>query len=1380
MRRLTCSVLLVSYFWILPIFAQEKGYFQSISMEDGLSSDDVLCLFEDHKGFIWIGTTNGLNRFDGYQMVVFKDRPSQEKSLRGNWVNCIFEDSKNRLWVGTDKGVNLLRPGGLGFEFVPLTQDQASSRIYEVVRIDEDRQGKIWLGTRLDGVLRLKEEENTGAWSVKQFLHEPGNDKSLLTNRIVDLILNPPNSPLEQSGPDDLLIFTVLGLHRIHTPTEKIERIPDKSKLEIWNSFEVEVSRMFRVSRHSGVGVDTLFKGSLSILGPNAVLEHKTDLVSDVEYGPGKYPQFIIDIGVTGGDQVWAAGFHGLHSLSLSTGIRKFFDYNPYQLGGLSASKVSCLLADKQDNLWIGTRSGGLNILVNNNAPFEHYFHVPNDPGSLTSNDIESLFMDEQGSLWVRSHDRDFEKLEFFPQKGWMKTQSLDWDVLQAFKTKNGNFFQASVDKGLLSFDPNHNQVTSFRGLLGDSVYPVYHFSTFCEDQYGDIWMGTAGRPGILKWDVDSRILKDLMNDPIWSKTIARKSISQIFEDKQKDLWFSTDRGLYVYDTEGKELKTFFHDPHDEQSITDSKIRSVTEDSKGNIWISTNYGLNLYNRESEQIHRFYTDDGLPNNIIGGVLEDDQGYIWVSTNLGLARSNITVGEDLTSHTGHIFRVFARQPGLMKDGYRAGSFWKDKNTGDLFFGGKRGFNIIHPERLHKDTLQPSIWISSLSIKGQDNKQDQSRVNYFIGGTEKIALDYWEDILTLNISDLNYKGYDYNQFEYQLLGLSAQWIPLGEEKTITFIDLKPGEYFLNVRGINADDIEIKERQLLEIQVVPPWWQSLWAYTIYFLALAFLIFLISQFILKRQWEKRESQRLMELDRFKSRLYTNITHEFRTPLTVILGMSEQLESDKESPSKVKEKVSYIRRNGGNLLNLVNQMLDLSKVENNKLKVNYIQNDIIPYLRYITESFHSLANSRNVLLRIIPQKLEIQMDYDPEKMRQILSNLLSNAIKYTTSGGKVEVLVDVNNRQNQPYLCIDVRDSGEGIPASELPYIFDRFHQADNAIAKVGGTGIGLALTKELTKLLKGNISVQSELGEGSTFQLELPISNEAPAELSEMPPILQDSGIAPGARVKENKLKSEKLPRLLIIEDNPDVIDYLISCLENHYQLDFAFNGEAGIEKALEDVPDIIISDVMMPEKDGFEVCNTLKNDLRSSHIPIVLLTAKADVESRISGLRRGADAYLTKPFYPLELTTVIQNLLDLREKMQARYGDLALSSNVNKREPSVTLASEENLENAFIQKLVHIIEQHLTDPQLSTDLICQQMGMSRSNLYLKLEALTDQSLNSFIRKLRLQKATELLLQTEENISQIAFEVGFSDPKYFSRVFTKTYQQSPTEYRKQ
>ncbi len=526
------------------------------------------------------------------------------------------------------------------------------------------------------------------------------------------------------------------------------------------------------------------------------------------------------------------------------------------------------------------------------------------------------------------------------------------------------------------------------------------------------------------------------------------------------------------------------------------------------------------------------------------------------------------------------------------------------------------------------------------------------------------------------------------------------------------------------------------------------------------------------------EADRLQELNDFKSRFFTNLTHEFRTPLTVILGMGEQL-SKVETDAQKKSMLGLIKRNGASLLRLINQILDLAKLESNTLKINYIQGDVLTYLKYIAESLHSLANAQNVLLRVESDQPNIVLDYDPERFLQIIHNLLSNAIKFTPSGGKVLLRADLQDK----WLHISVSDSGPGIPADELPHLFERFFQAKNQEhAKAGGTGIGLSLTNELVKAMGGNISVESTVGTGSTFLVKLPVTNTS-AFTDNTPNTELEGGnslIAPlPVRTASNPQDDDtSLPQILLIEDNPDVVEYLTACLyqedsdgRNQYRLDYAYNGQAGIEHALESVPDLIVSDVMMPIKDGFEVLETLKNDERTSHIPIVMLTAKADVESRLSGLRRGADAYLAKPFNQEELTVTVNNLLELRRKLQAKYGRW-------ESVPGDSPAPITDSEDVFLQKFRAVVENNLSDPDFEMPQLERALGMSRSQIYRKLKALTGKSPSLFIRSIRLHQGRRLLQTTDLTISEIAYEVGYSALNNFSDAFLEEFRERPGKVR--
>jgi signal transduction histidine kinase/DNA-binding response OmpR family regulator len=620
------------------------------------------------------------------------------------------------------------------------------------------------------------------------------------------------------------------------------------------------------------------------------------------------------------------------------------------------------------------------------------------------------------------------------------------------------------------------------------------------------------------------------------------------------------------------------------------------------------------------------------------------------------------------------------------------------------------------------------------------------------------------------------------------------------VQFANLQPGSYTFKVQGSNNDGLWSEQPAELQFTIRPPWWKSWVAYLFYLGAITAIGWLFYQYQ-RQKLDLQEALRLKELDDFKSRFFTNITHEFRTPLTVILGMSEQLAIGSwqsalgdEKPA-VQGKIGLIKRNGENLLRLINQILDLAKLESKSLKINYVQGDVLPYLRYISESLHSLANAQNVLLRAESTEAKIVMDYDPERLLQIVHNLLSNAIKFTPSGGKVLMRADVKDA----WLHLSVSDSGVGVPPDELPFLFDRFFQAKNQASAAaslsgstgvgsGGTGIGLSLTHEVVKALGGKISVESTLGVGSTFLVKLPVTNKSAFLESGANGGLEDRKPATAtlSLPTETQPADPNLPLILLIEDNPDVVEYLAACLsspsragsQGAYQLDFAYNGRAGIEKALETIPDLIVSDVMMPEKDGFEVVETLKHNELTSHIPIVLLTAKADVQSRIAGLKRGADAYLSKPFHQEELLATLANLLEQRKRLQAKYSDgrLMVSDSLPQSPITNHQSPVSDPEDALLQKVQTAVLDNLSDSNFKVEDLCRAVATGQSQLNRKLMALTGMSTIAFIRSTRLAKAKELLLAKEMNISEVAYAVGFDDPKYFSRAFMEQFGIAPSK----
>ncbi len=653
------------------------------------------------------------------------------------------------------------------------------------------------------------------------------------------------------------------------------------------------------------------------------------------------------------------------------------------------------------------------------------------------------------------------------------------------------------------------------------------------------------------------------------------------------------------------------------------------------------------------------------------------------------------------------------------------------------------------------------------------------------ETIQLSYDQNDITLEYTGIYLHNSHKIQYQYFMEGVHEDWVQVGTERIARFNNLQPGSYSFKVKAANADGVWTKAPLVVNIQILPPWWGTWWMKIIYALAIAGSLFGYYQFQLRRQLAEAEAQRLQELDEVKTKMYTNITHEFRTPLSVIQGLAEQIEGNENTKAS-------IQRNSLNLLNLVNQMLDLAKLESGTLSVSMTQGDIITYLSYLMESFQSFAKSKNIRLHFLPKINQLTMDYDPDKLMKIIANLLSNAIKFTEEGGNVYVQVEEKKSpapialknleviRPKKQLRISIKDTGIGIPEDELPHIFDRFYQVDaTSTRKEEGTGIGLAFARELTKLLKGNITVESQLEKGSTFHIILPITKEAPMSSGNATPSLIQEVVrreASTERFADTFTPSTDIPLVLIVEDNKDVKAYLASCLDKKYQLAFAADGVEGVDKAIQLIPDIIISDVMMPKKDGYELCDFLKKDVRTSHIPIILLTARVDIDSKIVGLQKGADAYLAKPFNRKELMVRLEQLIVLRNQLQERYASNLPPIEANKAKRA---AEQFILEDAFIKQLRKVILENLETESFNSTALTKAIGMSSSQLYRKLKALTDKSPAIFIRSVRLQKANELLQTTNKPITEIAYEVGFKDTAYFSTCYSKEFGMSPRQARK-
>ena len=1011
------------------------------------------------------------------------------------------------------------------------------------------------------------------------------------------------------------------------------------------------------------------------------------------------------------GNEIWVAAFEGLFKISPRRHLFQTLHSTPFDLQKGILTGLSCYGISE---------AGGFFWFIGDKclwrAPADQPEKAVRVMDSPTLGGFYGLYADRSGGLWPgRYSGWVMRVITANPEeyRNYLPPKPVQQSVVRSFLEMPDGRIWAATDQGILQIEPFGGRSEY---IEKDSITNVWHF---CRTGNGTIWAATEN--GLFRLDLQQGM-------------------------------FRVSAHFYSGNCPG---------------MRSNKLLSVHE-SGGFLWLGSDAGLIRFSPETRQARTFTMADGLPNNKVYYAFPD-AGYLWMGTDWGLARMSVesaVVPEGLPDiHTFHV------DDGLPHEEFNSLGFYKNPATGKIYLGGLNGISVFQPQDL-RQTARSEPPLVFTSFEKYDQKHDTTlSFSLLQRSQEPVVLEYYDQIFTIGFALLSYTDPRHHRYLYQMEGYEKNWNAAGSNNFARYTALPPGHYTFKVRAADHNGNWVSTVISLPVVVRQAWYRSGWAWVAYVFLLSLILY---AFWLQRVRQVRlqaRAEQLEALDDFKSKFFTNITHEFRTPLTVMLGIAKQLEKG-PSPEKQHRKLDLVRRNGEQLLQLINQVLDLAKLENKSLKMNYLQGNVAAFVRYVCESMQSLAHMHGIRITVDSSEPRMLMDYDPKALQQILFNLLSNAIKFTPSGGKVEVLLRTGVHKNAPVFDLSVSDTGPGIDPADVPRIFDRFYQAAQH-GNRGGTGIGLALVKELANALGGAISVQNNPGSGASFLLRLPVTNHAPAGRPEeiiLDKMQVEEPPVPAVRTE----MQENLPLLLLIEDNVDVVEYLEDCLSAQYRILVAYDGQAGLEKAFEQAPDLVISDVMMPEKDGFEVCDTLKTDPRTSHIPVVLLTARADADSRIAGLRRGADAYLAKPFHEEELLVTVEKLLENRRRLQQLYFRLALGQETAPADN----AGEPDPEDQFLQQLRTAMEARLDVAELNAEDIGRSIGMSRSNLYAKLSALTGLSFNLYLRELRLKKAQELLRTTHLNISEVAYAVGFNDPKYFSRVFVEGVGKTPREFR--
>lgn len=1299
----------------------KKYYRSNPNDSSSLHSNRLECLYAGKGGIIWIGSAvEGLDRFDpsSETFTHFQNDPNDPYSLRNNQVQALLEDRSGTIWIGTGQGLDTLdKKSG---HFIHIRDNSPAGAFLDrasVRSIYEDSMGRIWIGAGNpfdprdnpeSGLYQF--EKKTGL--IRHYRNDPEDPTSLVANRIRALFEDSQGNFYVGSDGD--------GLHIMNREDGTFKRLPNIS------------------TNPNALSRPTVNKNA------RFAADHITFISED--------SQGAIWIGTYAG---------GINRYDPESKTMEFFGKSGVGSRYIEKNDFWALLKTKDNLLWVsGWEPANENQVLFQISTFQDHFEH-----TTTGNRVLVFAQGQDEGVWIGTakgligHNMNQSKDGFFTFVSKTLGKAIIWDL--KFDQAD-NLWVATLWGGVYYFDRRKMTYMRFgqeeKGKNGLSSLMPQVVLTIPD---GNTWIGTTG--GLDLFNPKSGKITHFNHSPSEPNSLSANAVYSLLEDSNGKIWAGTANGINRYRKESADFERFLEK-------TNVPVLEIYEDTKKRIWASSyRSGFFQLDPKTGIFNPYYDNTGLITDmlLITGMVEDESKFLWLYTDIGFIRL------DPETKNAALYGNSWKKPS--DTGFYAINAFISRNK-EIFVGNASGYFSFKPAELEKQyPIEPVPYLSAFSIRDRNLswQTDKDILQRRIHETYEIKLPYDQNTISIGFGIIDFVT---NESEknilYRLENYDENWRN-GASYSANYYSLPPGEYTFRIQATNRFG-KIGEKSL-SIKVMPPWFTQWWAWLAYAIILSSILYTIYRFLLRRKLAQTEVLRLKDLDLVKTRIYTNLTHEFRTPLTVISGIADHLISQ-PSIDSMKDGLPMIKRNSAQLLRLINQMMDLSKLESGSLSTRMINDDILGYLKYLIESFHSLAGSKDIRLHLLAEFEELYMDFDPEKIQAVFSNLVGNAIKFTPPGGNIYVRVEkTTSLKSQDFLRIKVKDTGKGIPEQHLPFIFDRFYQVDDSTTRLeAGSGIGLALTKELVQLMSGSIEVSSQPSKGSEFTIELPINAEAPkgsaAQFADEF-FTSAKDLAEASAFGDQEDFDENLPLVLLVEDNEDVLSYLERCLQGKYRIQKARNGLQGIQIAIEEIPDIIVSDVMMPEKDGYEVVERLKNDERTSHIPIILLTAKADLDSRLEGLERGADAYLSKPFEKKELEVRLRKLIEIRERLIARYASLRPET-----EPE---SSAHIQEDAFLEKLRNTVNANLESEEFGIGELCGELGVSRTQLHRKLKALTNKSTSQVIRMIRMQEAKRLLLSTNMNISEVGYAVGYGNPSHFTQEFTKEVGEAPSFFKK-
>ena len=1374
---LACTFILSSI-----VFAQKHTIeFENLTIDDGLSQSTITTIIEDRYGFMWFGTQDGLNRYDGYSFRVYRNDKNDSTSVAGNYFTSFYKDHAGNIWLGDTEG-NINRYDYSTDSFLS-SQLDSNFQNNVINAITEDENGKFYIGTRYGLYVYDPKSRNFEHYQI-----DPLGDRD---NAISALKIDKHNN---------IWVGTVFkGLYWFDRESKSFKRILISTYGEEWVN-KGSIRDIYEDSK-GNIWIATWGYGALQYNPADKSLHQYSRGEDDEKSLSSTHVSSIVE---DKNGKFWIGTYNGFNLLDLNTGVVNKFFSNIYQKISLADNKVIRLYKDSLGNLWIGTDKGLSKI----EKYRKQFYNLRSDQVEIDSElrrGMWSVASDEEDNIWLGNNDGALIKLapdgsseiKYFtdlvnpgeekrPIEGLIRRILFDTNGIQWLGTNGSGLIAVDRETEIYktyTYDPDDEQ-----SLSTNSITALF------EDSEGILWIGTINRGLNRLIGVDDKFQRykpEAGNE----SSLSNQGITDIVEDSKGFIWIATAYGLNRYD---KDSGAFTRYLQSNSGIISNRITSLYHDQNDHLWIGTVIGLNSIDLKTYEFDSYTKKEGLASDLINSILSDDEGNIWVSTNYGISKIDPKT-RSITNYDAF--------DGLQSNEFNMGAALRSKN-GELYFGGVNGVTKFHPDNIKVNPHVPNIVITSFRIFEEECP--------IINKTE-IELSYEENFVSLEFAALDFTNPTKNQFAYKLEGVDPDWIYSGNRHFASYQNLSPGDYVFTVKGTNNDGIWNEVGTSLKIIIIPPWWQTTWFKVLMWLSILVSVLLLHRFRVwrikaqKLQLEKlvsdktkelnskkesaelarktieQQSNEILALDKMKSRFFANISHEFRTPLTLIIGPMEEM-LERSNSFKTKRTIQIMLRNGRRLLRLVNQLLDLSKLESGRVDLNPSPGDMTGFIRNIVVSFSALAEVRHILLEFDGNE-PIYAYFDKNSIEKILLNLIFNAFKYTPDYGEIFVHLDRRpDKLNSEYpenILVSIKDTGGGIGAEQKDHIFERFYQAEESnIWNSEGSGIGLSLCKELVELHNGKIGVKSKLKVGSEFWFKIPLKPVEEEEIEETKRKVLSENDLESIQLyeileRENLIEEENAnlflnsnnverPIVLIIEDNADLRNYLADNLSKIYKIIVSSDGREGIESAYNSIPDLIVSDIMMPNVDGFELCTTLKQDERTSHIPIILLTARSDDEDKFRGLEYGADEYFLKPFNMKELKVRIKNLIEQRERIRLQYN----------KDSVLTVGSitESSVDKIFLEKSLLLVEKNISDPNFGVKELANVLSMSRKQLHRKLRALINISPNRYIRKIKLNRAKQLLIQKVGNITEIAYKVGFSSSSYFTKCYKEEFDKVPSE----